>query len=256
MWLYFNYFYSEQFTRFPEPVAAALRKALYYSNYNPDPKRALKFYREALDLCDQMKLDPFSDDVMGIKIQVAAWLEKIENYESAAKVLESLLADCKRWVDVMEKSVKDGTSAKLPAPTPQRLETSEPVPGEPANVPETLWGKRTRVLRKTAAISIKLAEIYSDEHVMKHDLARPHLIWAVETTLREFQRRTAEGVKDGEGEWLTSEELGGTLEGESDQVPSVYFARDHVADSVLQRSDTTTNPSRSFTLHSPSFSRL
>jgi len=153
---------------------------------------------------------------MGIKIQLAQWLEKIHNRENAAKVLEVLLADCKRWVEVMEKTVQDKTSEKIPL-TPRRLETGEPLPaGEEQNVAEGLWAKRTRILAKSVAISVKLADLYSDEHVLQNDLAHQHLIWAVDTVVKESQRRTTEGVKDGEGQWMSAEEIGGTFECESD----------------------------------------
>jgi hypothetical protein len=215
--MYFNYFYSKQFTRYPEPVANAMRRALYFTNGNPDPEQALKYYQKALALCEELKLDFFSDDVMGIKIQVAKWLEDLHNYDNAAKVLEALLFDCKRWVEAMEKSVKDKTSARIPL-TPRRLETAEPIPDdEEPNVAEGLWRKRNRLLAKSVALSFKLANLYSDDHVMKQDLAHKHLTWAVETALKELQRRKTEGVKDGEGKWLSSEEMGATLECESDR---------------------------------------
>jgi hypothetical protein len=191
-----------------------MRRALYYSNYNPDPQRALKYYKQALDLCKELALDPFSDDVMGIRIQLAAWLEQIENYEVSAKVLEALLDDCKRWVQVMEDSVKNGTAPKLASPPPTT--PGEPVGNEQAAAdappPETLWGKRTRVLGKAVGISVKLGELYSNEHVMQQDLAHDRLIWSVETALRESRRRSLDGLKEGEGEWMGPESIGGALE--------------------------------------------
>ncbi|KAK3327815.1 hypothetical protein B0T19DRAFT_400633 [Cercophora scortea] len=211
---YFTYFYSEEFTRYPQPIAKALRRALYYSNYQPDPRLALKYYKIALELCDELHLDPFSDDVMGIKIQLAAWLEKTGNYENAATVLEALLGDCKRWVDVMEKSVKEGTIPKtLLPPAPGEVDGSAPAQNAgPEEVRETIWGKRTRVLGKAVGISVKLAAIYADEHLTKPELAHEKLVWAVETALKELQRRSAEPLKEGEGDWMTPEQIGGALE--------------------------------------------
>ncbi|KAK3684879.1 hypothetical protein B0T22DRAFT_499980 [Podospora appendiculata] len=212
---YFTYFYSEEFTRYPQPIAKALRRALYYSNYQPDPRLALKYYKIALELCDELRLDPFSDDVMGIKIQLAAWLEKVGNYENAAAVLEALLGDCKRWVDVMEKSVKEGTVPMTLLP-PAPLETDGSAPQVPnavaEEVRETIWGKRTRVLGKAVGISVKLAAIYADEHLTKPELAHERLVWAVETALKELQRRSVEPLKEGEGDWMTPEQIGGALE--------------------------------------------
>lgn len=209
--LYFTYFYSQQFTRYPAPVAKSLRRALYYSNYSPDHKLALKYYKLALEQCDELRLDPFSDEVMGIKIQLAAWLERIENYEGAITVLEALLKDCKKWVDVMETSVKEGglakTNASLLPPSGLRDDPDK----EPA-APETLWGKRTRVLAKSVGIGVKLGELYADEHVLEQNKAHKNLTWAVETALKEYQRRTVDGLKEGEGPWMSAEDMGGALE--------------------------------------------
>ena len=38
-------------------------------------------------------------------------------------------------------------------------------------------------------------------------------MWSVTALLKEQKRRQDEGVKEGEGQWLTDEEIGGTLEG-------------------------------------------
>ena len=214
--LYFTYFFSAQFTRYPEPVAKALRKALYYSNHNPDPKRALKYYKQALELCDELRLDPFSDEVMGIKIQLAGWLEKIGNYENAAKVLEALWEDCKRWVVAMESAAKDGSLANfLPIAHPPHPDTPVSGPNEVAEPPETAWGKRNRVLAKSVGISVKLAELYSDEHLAQHDVSLERLVWAVTTALRESARRDEQGTRDGEGPWMPPEDIGATMESKS-----------------------------------------
>ncbi|KAL7622985.1 hypothetical protein AAE478_006664 [Parahypoxylon ruwenzoriense] len=208
---------SNQFTRFPPQIAKSLRRALYYSNYSPDPKLALKYYKLALEQCSEAGLDTFSDEVMGIKIQLAAWFEKIGSYKNSIEVLEALLRDCKRWVEVMEKSVQDGlvdTSGRLKgAPNPQDLAGEEKKESEEHAKPENLWGKRTRILGKSVAVSVKLGELYADEHVLDGDSAGERLVWAVETVLKELERRQVEGVKEGEGDWMTPEQIGGALEG-------------------------------------------
>ncbi|KAI1494991.1 hypothetical protein F5X96DRAFT_665193 [Biscogniauxia mediterranea] len=228
---YFNYFQSSQFTRFPPDIAKSLRRALYYSNYKPDPKEALKYYRQALEQCAAAKLDPFSDEVMGIRIQLAAWLEKIGNFQNSIEVLEALLRDSTKWVEAMEKSVRDGQVDKygklvsdpaLPKQDTKQTEKSENVgeksgdkPGEEAEEvpePENLWARRTRLLGKSVGISVKLGELYADEHVLQSDLAGERLVWAVETVLKELHRRQVEGVKEGEGDWMTPEQIGGALE--------------------------------------------
>ncbi|RWA07756.1 hypothetical protein EKO27_g7353 [Xylaria grammica] len=215
LFAYFNYFQSEQFTRFPPEIAKSLRRALYYTNYAPDPKLALKYYRLALEQCAAAKLDPFSDEVLGVRIQLAAWLEKIGNFQNSIEVLEVLLQDCKKWVEVMEKSVRDGLvdkSGRLIGAAVTQPNTAKEGDESSVQELENLWAKRTRVLGKSVGISVKLGELYADDHVLQGDVAGEHLVWAVETVLKELQRRQVEGVKEGEGDWMTPEQIGGALE--------------------------------------------
>ncbi|EAQ82854.1 hypothetical protein CHGG_11124 [Chaetomium globosum CBS 148.51] len=119
-----------QFTRYPEPVAQALRKALYFSNHDPNPQRALQYYKQALELCDQEGLDHFSDDVMGIKIPGGLHGSRRS-----------------RATRTPSKSAAEGTLPKLePAPASEEGESS--VPEQPR---EGLEAKRTRLLAKASA---------------------------------------------------------------------------------------------------------
>jgi hypothetical protein len=191
---------------------------LYYSNYAPDPKLALKYYKLALEQCKANGMDPFSDEVIGLRIQLAAWLEKIGKFQNSIEVLEALLDDCKKWIELMEKSAKDGLvdkSGHFTGATTSQANT--PKEGEDSDAeevePENLWAKRTRVMGKSVGISVKLGALYADDHVLEGDAAGKHLIWAVETVLKELQRRQVEGLKEGEGDWMSPEQIGGALEG-------------------------------------------
>ncbi|KAF5674255.1 hypothetical protein FCIRC_7832 [Fusarium circinatum] len=227
VYLYFNYFYHYQFTRYPKPIANSLRRALYYTNISPDSELALKYYKRAMDQCAEHGLDPYSDEVLGIRIQTSHWLQKIGNYSGCLRVLEGILADCNRWIRVMEHSVKegqvndDGRLIKPASETPEASSTHVANDSTSSNeqeatngdfIPESLWHKRQRLLTKTVGIAIKLGELYADEHVLDPDSSQKHLIWAVETALKEFRRRKEEGIKPGEGDWLSPEQMGGAME--------------------------------------------
>ncbi|KAH8671024.1 hypothetical protein BX600DRAFT_509734 [Xylariales sp. PMI_506] len=217
IYTYFNYFQSKQFTRFPPDVAKSMRRALYYSNYGPDPKLALKYYKLALEQCDRHGIDPFTDEVLGIKIQLAAWLEQVGSYNNSIEVLEALLRDCKRWVEKMEQTQREGLidqAGNLIGFTKQEpeKETDPSANDQEPKIPENLFGKRKRVLGRAVGISVKLGELYADEHVLQGDKAGERLVWAVETVLKELQRRQIHGVREGEGDWMTPEQIGGALE--------------------------------------------
>lgn len=225
VYLYFAYFQDTQFTKFPPDVAKSLRRALYYTNIKPDPKLAHKYYKRALEQCNDNSLDPFGDDVLGIRIQIAAWLEKIGNFDGAVTVLSGIAKDCLRWVETMEKAMTAGTLPKDGKVTAPKPEVSEEKPaGESAGAKEgenadeevlleNLWGKRTRLLAKTVATNVKIGELCADEHVLRPEESQMRLTWAVETALKELKRRHDEGVKKEEGPWMSAVEIGGTLEG-------------------------------------------
>jgi hypothetical protein len=159
-----------------------MRKALYYTNMSLEPRLAVKYYKEALRVADEIGMDPFSDEIIGIKIQLAFLMEKIQQYRKAIDVLEIVKSDNLRWIE--ELGSKPGNE-----------------------------GKRTRVLAKTVAVSVKLGELYANEYVAEKEVAEERLVWAVETVLKELKRRENECVKPDEGEWLSPEEIGGSLEG-------------------------------------------
>lgn len=178
---YYQTFVIGAFHTFPEEVAKPLRKAIYYTNIDLNPPWALRYYKEAISKAMELHMDPGSDEFLGIYIQLAAMFEKANHFQKSIEVLERIRTDCMGWLD------RNGTK-----------------PGNEA--------KRTRLLGKTVQLSVKLGELYSGQHVLDLAMAEAHLVYAVETALKEQIRREKEGVKPDEGDWMTAEELGGNFE--------------------------------------------
>jgi hypothetical protein len=185
--LYVPWYYKnvivKPYHNFPEPVAKKLRKAIFYSRGNfLDLREANKHFRQALALADEMGMDPFSDEIMGVKYSIAALFEESSHYSLAVDVLEIMRNDCQKWVD--EFSQNHFTN-----------------------------GNRSRVMKNMIQINVKLAQLYDIRYVNEPENGEKRLVEAVEMSLREKQRREVEGVKTGEGPWLTDDEMGATLEG-------------------------------------------
>ncbi|KAH9836025.1 Tpr domain-containing protein [Teratosphaeria destructans] len=187
--LYQNYI-IKSFHKFPEPVAKKLRKALYFTNTDLQPQEAMKFYRQALQVAEELEMDPFSDEIMGVKIQIAKLCEDVRAYPKAIQVLEILRNDSLEFL----KQFGDLEHNKV---------------------------KRTRVLGKVVAITNKLGELYARPEIYDRETAEERLVWAVETTLKEQQRRNniqeAEKMSDEQmseiyGQWMTASEIGAALE--------------------------------------------
>jgi hypothetical protein len=185
--LYIPWYYRnviiKPYHNFPEPVAKKLRRALFYSRGKwLDIREANKHFRQALALADELGMDPFSDEIMGVKYTIAALFEDAGYYSLAVDVLEIMRNDCQRWVD--EFSHKHWTD-----------------------------GNRSRVKKNMVQINVKLAQLYDIKYVNEPDNGEKRLVEAVESALGEHQRREKEGVRVGEGPWMTDDELGATLEG-------------------------------------------
>ena len=140
-------------------------------------------------------MDPFSDEILGVKFKVSALMEKIGQIPKAIEVLEAVQRDCLEWIDAYNNAGAAPDQA----------------------------GKRTRVLGKTVGLAVKLGELYASDAIQDQDAAEAKLVWAVETVLKEERRRAEQGVKEGEGRWMTSEESGAALE----SLATHYEEKDH-----------------------------
>jgi tetratricopeptide (TPR) repeat protein len=168
--------------KFPEAVATKLKRALYYTNSEVNPQKALSYYKQALALADEHEINPFSDEIIGIKLAVVNLLEKTGQYRSAIEVLEIIRADCRKWLTTVGEK-------------------------------ESLRRDRTRILGWTVAVSIKLGELYANEYIDEPQEAEKDFVDGVETSLKEQRRREEEGEKEDEGPWMSNEAIGGSLEG-------------------------------------------
>ncbi|KAF2193722.1 hypothetical protein K469DRAFT_712509 [Zopfia rhizophila CBS 207.26] len=179
---YYQNFIVKPYHNFPEPVAKKLRRAVFYSSgSHMDIREANKYFRQALQVANEIGMDPFSDEILGVKIAISAVFESAGQYKLACDVLEIMRTDCLRWVDDLgDKHWNDG--------------------------------KRSRVLKRAVEFNVKLAELYNTKYMNEPEEAEKRLVEAVETTLKEKNRREKEGTKPGEGDWMTDEEVGATLE--------------------------------------------
>lgn len=191
MGVYVNVYYQTSIqpivSTFPEEVHKKLLRALYYADHEKDEKLALRYFKEALLAADENGMDPLGEEILGVKIRMASFLEGIGKHQLAIKVLETARRECLTW---------EGKWGWKKEPEIRK--------------------KRSRLLGQAIAISIKIASLYGCPYVQDWDNAEQMLVWAVETQLKETQRRQTEGVLEGDGPWMTDEQQGGSFEGMKD----------------------------------------
>ncbi|GBF61342.1 hypothetical protein TMEN_3826 [Trichophyton mentagrophytes] len=183
---------NPEFTKFPKEIATPLRKAVYYTEMDLNPPSALAYYKQALAAGHQLGLHPFSDEMLGIRLAVAAMLEKAKLFDAAIEVLETIKRDCETWIEngrrrklIMDRENQSGKTTR-PDPSDLDAVTEYEAGLKKEQEEEEL---RDKVVKKIPGISVKLADIYSEQYPDDTTKAEKLLTSAFETSRAELQRR-------------------------------------------------------------------
>ncbi|KKK16592.1 hypothetical protein P175DRAFT_0504373 [Aspergillus ochraceoroseus IBT 24754] len=216
-----------QFHNFPPPVEKSLRSAVYYTDVKLNPAKALKAYREALHTALEIGMHPFSDEVLGIKLETAHMLEMAGLYKPAIEVLERTRDETLAWIDSSQKqsaqrqaekakyAAMEG-NANAPGASADKLEINDPqvldTYRKMKELDEYEEIQRDKAIKKVVGIQLKLAELFGNPLLADGKRAHAAQIAAVETALKELQRRkdlglpVSGGLEDG-SPWLTRVEV-------------------------------------------------
>ncbi|KAF3491786.1 uncharacterized protein GIQ15_01303 [Arthroderma uncinatum] len=183
---------NPKYTRFPNEVAIPLRKAVYYTELDLNPPSALAYYKQALQAAHQVGLHPYSDEVLGIRLQVALMLERASLTKGSIEVLEKTRNDCEGWVEkgrrrqlILDRE-RQNEKQILPDPSNPDAIAEHEAAMQKEQEEEIL---RNQVMKKVAGINVKLAELYSSEHPQDGEKVEKLLVSAVNISRAELQRR-------------------------------------------------------------------
>ena len=219
---YYKSYIIDAFSAFPAPVAEKLRRALYYTNIDPQPKQALKYFKQALEKAREVGMDGFSGEVMGIKIEMARMFEKVGAIGAARDVLGRVREELVEWLEerggdygvgrrkirVLEGEEQGGGGGEEKVVPP--AQRKEVVRWET----EAEWRKkRTVLLMMAVRASCHLGNLYADPKKGEdREKAEQLLVWGVTAQLKESKKRSEEGVEEGEEDWFPDDEIGAALE--------------------------------------------
>ena len=228
-----------QYHKFPPPVAETLRTAVYYTEVDLNPPKALQAYKEALRIGMEMGMHPFSDEILGIKLQVAMMLEKAGLVKPAIEVLERTKVETLKWIDEGRNDIglkskeaaagvdqmKMGEQDKVKIDDPEILEEQKRL----KELEEFEDRQRNKALKKSVGIQMKLAELYSSDYIQDEKKAEDAQVAAVELSLKEMRRRQALGLPVGGASqdensdaWLNLTEMATALA----ELASTYTSQD------------------------------
>jgi tetratricopeptide (TPR) repeat protein len=203
---------DEKVNRFPPAVAKELRKALYYTEINLEPQKALEHYKAALQIAMEMDMHPWSDEVLGIKLQMADMLVKAGYHQKATELLGRIAQQGYEWV----LQTRDRYILTLPKGKtivdPNLKEIVQP--DEETKNYELALADRT--LRKIIGIFLLLGELYEDEHIKNPAKAFSTRRAALGILTEEIENRRRRGLpplatpEEGDN-WMNAEEVGNVM---------------------------------------------
>ncbi|EFQ97883.1 hypothetical protein MGYG_00921 [Nannizzia gypsea CBS 118893] len=183
---------NPEFTKFPKEMATPLRKAVYYTEMDLNPTSALAYYKQALAAGYELGLHPFSDEMLGIRLAVASMLEKAKLFDASIEVLETIKRDCETWLEngrrrklILDREKQSG-KITLPDPSDSGAVAEHEASLKKEQEEESL---RDKVVKKIPGISLKLADLYSEQYPDDTAKAEKLLTSAFETSRAELQRR-------------------------------------------------------------------
>ncbi|OXV07338.1 hypothetical protein Egran_04897 [Elaphomyces granulatus] len=191
---------NPQYNKFPPEVAKALRIAVYYTELDLNPSRALVAYQEALRIAMDQGIHPYSDEVLGIKLQVALMLEKAGLVKAAIEVLERTKKDALIWINegrgMKEVTAKGRADNSNTTKIHDSVLEAQRQRKEQEDYEER---QRDKTLKKVIGMEVKLAELYSSDHIQDEKRAEESQVAAVELCLKEMKRRQRLGLPVGQG---------------------------------------------------------
>ncbi|KAL2826124.1 hypothetical protein BDW59DRAFT_145541 [Aspergillus cavernicola] len=196
---------APQYHKFPPAVAKSLRTAVYYTDVDLQPQQALTAYKEALKTAIGIGMHPYSDEVLGIRIQVATMLEKAGLVKPAIEVLERTRAETLIWVEhgreqlaVRKEEEEKRTEELGETPPGQKLEIENTQFAEMAEETkkrdEYEERQQDKAIKKAVGMSIKLSDLYAGDHIQDPKKAQAAQEAAVELCLKELARRESLGL--------------------------------------------------------------
>lgn len=183
----------DQYTN-PNPVLAAyppevelhLRSALYAVHVSPDPEKAEYFFTQALRASERVGMDPYSPEVIGLRIRLAECLEKFGRAKGAIEVLHGTSKFCEQKVADIDRGV-----------------TSQQ--------PEQTKTLRKGMLRTILRCRVKEAALYESEFVQNPFKAREVLSDAIGLLVKETQDPQTKGFSEDNAAGLPLDEISSML---------------------------------------------
>lgn len=171
---------------YPPNVEQQLRLALAAIHVKPDPEKSEYHFNIALLKAQEADMDPYSAEVIGIRLRKAEMLEKFGRAARAVEVLENVVEECQKKLATIDAETQN-TAAK----STDKL--------------------RASMLKNVIRCQVKIATLYESDYLRDQERAKATLSDAVGLLVKETQDPQTQGFSENNAAGLPLEEIASML---------------------------------------------
>ncbi|KIW62905.1 hypothetical protein PV04_09794 [Phialophora macrospora] len=176
---------------YPPAVEDQLRLALHYTHISPDPETASKYFMQAIKKAEEVGMDPYSKETVGIRVRFSQMLEEFGHAKAAIEILDGIIGDLRQKLDELDQA----HALRTDAPPPSSSEAAD---------------FRANMIKGIVKLKIKISSLYESDYLQNPSMAKQVLSDAVGMVVKET-KNPQQGLTDDNGAGLTTGEIAAML---------------------------------------------
>ncbi|KEF54354.1 uncharacterized protein A1O9_09520 [Exophiala aquamarina CBS 119918] len=181
---------TTQLTPYPLPVEQRLRLALHYTHISPDPETASGYFVDAIKKAEELGMDPYSKEFVGIRIRFSEMLETFGHMRAAIEILNDVTME-------FEQRLAELDEGRSPA-------------GEVVT-DELRTDLRQQLVKTVVQAKVKLSSMWESEYMQDSNMAKQTLSDAVGLIVKETKDPQLNGFTDDNSAGLSTGEIAAIL---------------------------------------------
>ncbi|EXJ91404.1 hypothetical protein A1O1_04516 [Capronia coronata CBS 617.96] len=188
----YNEYMRGKTSAYPPAVEEQLRQALHYCHVKPDPEASAQYFMEAIKKADEVGMDPFGKEAMGIRIRFAQMLEEFGHVKAAIEILDGITKDLQQKLAEVDEQLS--------------LKSDKPSDGDVAKAEQ-----RKALVKGIIQNKVKVSSLYESDYIQDRTMAKQTLSDAVALVVKETKDPQLKGFTDDNGAGLTTGEIAAML---------------------------------------------
>jgi tetratricopeptide (TPR) repeat protein len=156
---------------FPPAVERHLRNAIWYTEIKEEPSIALDSFAKAIEQAERSGMDPYSPEVTGMHIRLAAALEKFGRARGAVDILERLVGDMIERIEDIDRGRVTPRKVAASESKERATQAGETIPKSKATG-ESGETERGRLLKQVIECKVKISELYESDYIQDEKSAK------------------------------------------------------------------------------------